>query len=120
MKCGRLTFDRSAATRSVEIRTQRAAAADPARRGRNILPICGNTHPYHIANPPIATIAYLMNGSQPFQQLTVSRRGTRGGAFMRLRQAAGSRTAENDPKSRGITPDAAAAEPVGGGIEIRA
>ena len=82
------------------VRTQRAAAADPARRGRNILPICGNTHHYHIAHPPIDTIAYLMNGSQPFQQLTVSRRGTRGGAFMRLRQAAGSRTAENDPKSQ--------------------
>jgi hypothetical protein len=98
----------------------RTAAADPARRGRNILPICGNTHHYHIAHPPIATIAYFMNGSQPFQQLTVSRCGTRGGAFMRLRPSRRQPHGRERPKESDITPDAAAAEPVGGGIEIRA
>ena len=55
------------------VRTQRAAAADPARRGRNILPIFGNIHHYHIVHPPVATIAYFMDGLQHFQQLTVSR-----------------------------------------------
>jgi hypothetical protein len=55
------------------VRAQRAAAANPARHGRNILPICGNIHHCHIVHPPIATIAYFMDGSQRFQQLTVSR-----------------------------------------------
>jgi hypothetical protein len=101
------------------VRTQRAAA-DPALRGRNILPICGNIHHYHIAHPPIATLAYFMDGSQPFRQLTVSRRRAKGDAFMRLRPSRRQPHGRERPKESDITPDAAAAEPVGGGIEIRA